>query len=513
MRVAVWDRYWSTMGGGEQVAGRIAQALSTRHDVDLLTPAPIDRARLEERLALDLSACGEVLVGSTEGSASAAARHHDLFVNCTYLSDAPAPGRFGLYYVHFPGGRPPAGEERRRRLAARANQALRRAHIAWGEGFHAAEPDGRTRWTNGLAVAHVWLPGGGELGLRVHADPWPSGARVRCTVKVGRDVVFDGGLPPGGTVLRVPLADRGPDRPHPVVVASDHFLPAEAFDVPDARQLGVMVTDVVLAGVGAGAAGRRPAWTFPPSQHAALDTYDVLLANSAYTARWTERLWGRAAEVLPPPVASRPGGAKGNVILSVGRFFDAASGHSKKQLEMARAFRSLVEDHGVEGWELHLVGGCAPAYRDYAMAVRRELLGLPAEVHFNAPGEDLADLLARASVYWHAAGMGEDLERHPDRAEHFGIAVVEAMSAGAVPVVFAAAGPAEIVRDGVDGRHVHDAAELAAATAALVRDPGRRAAMAAAAVERARAFERSVFDERLHAVVDGLAARAALAER
>ncbi len=55
--------------------------------------------------------------------------------------------------------------------------------------------------------------------------------------------------------------------------------------------------------------------------------------------------------------------------------------------------------------------------------------------HVDAPGAELADLYARASIFWHAAGLGEDAEDDPNRMEHFGISIVEAMSAGAVPVV------------------------------------------------------------------------------
>jgi len=173
---------------------------------------------------------------------------------------------------------------------------------------------------------------------------------------------------------------------------------------------------------------------------------------------------------------------------------------------MARAFRRMVE-LGAQGWELHLVGGCAPRYRDYAMAVRRELQGLPAEVHFNASGEELAELLAEASVVWHVGGMGEDLEAHPDRAEHFGIAVVEAMSAGAVPVVFAEGGPAAVVRPGREGCHVRTEDELATVTLHLVRDPATLGRMATAARQRAQDFRRERFDEALLRLVEELPRR------
>jgi glycosyltransferase involved in cell wall biosynthesis len=210
---------------------------------------------------------------------------------------------------------------------------------------------------------------------------------------------------------------------------------------------------------------------------------------------------------LYPPVRLLAAGTvpKEPLILNIGRFFDPRRGHSKKQFEMVRAFRRLHESGRSEGWWLHFVGGCSPEDRDYAMAVKREALGLPVHVHLSAPGAVLQDLLARSSLFWHAGGLGEDPETHPDRFEHFGISVVEAMSAGLVPVVFGAAGPAEVVRDGVDGVHFATIDGLVCSTAALIADGSRRQALVAAARERATAFGPDAFRRRL----DALVARAA----
>jgi glycosyltransferase involved in cell wall biosynthesis len=204
------------------------------------------------------------------------------------------------------------------------------------------------------------------------------------------------------------------------------------------------------------------------------------------------------------PGAGGPSGpeSKERMILSIGRFFGAASGHSKKQVELVRAFRRLVGT-GLDGWRLVLVGGCDAEHRDYAMQVRREAAGLPVEVRFNAPGSVVQDLLGRAALYWHGAGWGEDEDAHPDRMEHFGIAVVEAMSAGAVPLVFGAAGPAEVVVDGVSGRHFRTEAELVARTRELVDDEALRRRFAEAAVARAREFAWDRFTTRLWQLVDG----------
>lgn len=185
------------------------------------------------------------------------------------------------------------------------------------------------------------------------------------------------------------------------------------------------------------------------------------------------------------------------MILVLGRFFDPSFGHSKKQHELLATFRTLHKAGRLPGWRMAIVGGCDPQNRDYALAVKRAARGLPVEVHVNASGAVVERLLGEASLYWHGAGLGEDAERHPERFEHFGISVVEAMAAGAVPIVFGAAGPAEIVHDGIDGVHWSTLGELAERTAELAHDDERRSVLAAAAIARAADFSAEVFAERL----------------
>jgi glycosyltransferase involved in cell wall biosynthesis len=388
LRVGVYDLYWSTLGGGEQVDGSIAQVLARHHDVTLLGPHVPDVDATMQRLGVDLSGCDHrTVVDDTEaGDASA---DFDLFVNGTYLSKAVNRAPIGYYYVHFPGEVPTARDRLRSRV--------------------------------------------GVVGVKALT------------------------LPP-----------RLPQRLREVQAAFD----------------------------------RRVARVeFVPS-------YTRYLANSRFTASWVERLWGHPGDVLHPPVRPtvRPA-EKAPLILVLGRFFDPSYGHSKKQHELLATFRELHRRGAVPGWRLAIVGGCDGKNRDYALAVKRAARGLPVEVHVNATGAVVERLLGEASLYWHGTGLGEDPERHPERFEHFGISVVEAMAAGAVPLVFGAAGPAEIVRDGVDGIHWRTLDQLADATTDLVGDPDRRAALAAAAVERASDFSATRFAERLTALVESDAPR------
>ena len=237
-----------------------------------------------------------------------------------------------------------------------------------------------------------------------------------------------------------------------------------------------------------------------------LSSYDALSANSDYTAEWVQRWWGLPSEVITPPVRLRNPGAKEQLIISVGRFFGEQSGHSKRQLEMVEAFRRLCE-RGTKGWRLVLIGGSSAADREYAMQVRRAAAGLPVELRFSAPGEVLDDHFAKASIYWHAAGLGSDLQRHPDRAEHFGIAPVEAMSAGAVPVVFDAAGPGSVVRHEIDGLKYRTLDGLVECTERLIAQPELRARLSESARVRSRDFDQQHFEDHVRSLVASVLAK------
>jgi glycosyltransferase involved in cell wall biosynthesis len=212
--------------------------------------------------------------------------------------------------------------------------------------------------------------------------------------------------------------------------------------------------------------------------------------------------------VLNPPVTPQARGTKDKIILNVGRFFAPEHGHCKKQLDLVRAMRALQWRGNVEGWTLHLVGGVSDADRPYLERVRSEAADLPVELHVDAPGAEVRDLYSRASVYWHATGLGEDPETQPDRFEHFGITTVEAMSAGAVPVVIRAAGQKEVVEHGVSGLTWEPLVQLVCFTEDLILDPDRMATMSRAAEVRSERYGMPAFAGHLRGIVAELTAQA-----
>jgi len=222
---------------------------------------------------------------------------------------------------------------------------------------------------------------------------------------------------------------------------------------------------------------------YVPSDPDHLRGYQGIVCQSEYVRGWVERLWNRPAVVLEPPVEvpDQPPdwNLKRNMILSVGRFF--VGGHSKRQDAMVEQFQRLC-DEGLTGWELHLAG---TVHRDgphagYFESVESAAAGYPIILHPDAGYSDLRLLYSQASIYWHAAGYGADLDGNPDAAEHFGIATAEAMACGAVPIVFAAGGQVEVVPAGT-GYLWTETDQLRTLTSLVIADPQQRRAVGEAA--------------------------------
>lgn len=228
-----------------------------------------------------------------------------------------------------------------------------------------------------------------------------------------------------------------------------------------------------------------------------LATYRHRFAISEFTREWTMRRWGVECALLPPPVnlefEDRP---KQPLVLSVGRFSTLA--HSKKQLEMMQAFQKLSAGP-LDGWTYASVGGLNTRAENHAYfeQVRQAGRNVSTIVEANVDRSRIKDLFERARIFWHATGLGEDPESRPELLEHFGIATVEAMAAGCVPVVINRGGQAEIVEHGVSGFVWNTLDELALFTRTLAEDEALWRRMSAAARIRSQQYSSSRFVERI----------------
>jgi L-malate glycosyltransferase len=231
-----------------------------------------------------------------------------------------------------------------------------------------------------------------------------------------------------------------------------------------------------------------------------LDTYDTRCSISSFAREWTRRRWNVETEIVHPPVdVDLPQGPKDNLVLTVGRFSTMA--HTKKQLEMMQAFGEL-QRAALGRWTYASVGGLNTREENHAYFERvRELgLGFSTIVEANLSRDRIRDLFGRARIYWHATGLGDDTDTHPELAEHFGISTVEAMAAGCVPVVINKGGQPEIVQHGKSGFVWNTLDELKTYTRLLADDRSLWAQMSAAARARASTFGRERFIDQMSAL-------------
>jgi len=180
---------------------------------------------------------------------------------------------------------------------------------------------------------------------------------------------------------------------------------------------------------------------FPQHPDWDVSGYDSIVTISDFCAKWIKRYWGRDAEVVYPAVHTEDLKPleKTKSIVSIGRFFDVPGGNNKNHLWLIRAFKRLTDYlPDPDEWELHLVGSIQ--HTKYLDKVKAEA-DWRVHFHHDIDRQELRELLGHASYYWHGAGYKSTA---PSGKEHFGIVAVEAMAAGAIPIVHNSGGITEI---------------------------------------------------------------------
>ncbi|HSA84325.1 MAG TPA: glycosyltransferase family 4 protein [Patescibacteria group bacterium] len=228
--------------------------------------------------------------------------------------------------------------------------------------------------------------------------------------------------------------------------------------------------------------------------------------NSEFTKIYNEKLFSgiRSSVIYPPVVLHAKDVIKENVILHVGRFRVknvAGIDDYKKQSVMIEAFKKMVDSGLVGDWKFVLAVSIKEADKDTFAKLQQFAEGYPIEFLINKTNDELWETYNKAKIYWHASGFGEDIEAHPEFAEHFGISTVEAMGAGAVPVVFNAGGQKEIVTEKKNGLLWNTLEELEVKTKLLIDDERFLLQLSEHAKQRAQDFSKDMFSsEILHLI-------------
>jgi O-antigen biosynthesis protein len=229
-----------------------------------------------------------------------------------------------------------------------------------------------------------------------------------------------------------------------------------------------------------------------------VDKYNYIITNSDYTTYWLKYKWGldTSLRIYPPVDMFNEGNnisKKDKMILSVARF---ENGGTKKQLEMIDAFSELCKkDRKVKHeWKLVLAGGTSKEnpYYDSVQQKVQDDKSINVEILVNLSNSELKQLYNKASLFWHACGLGE---MHPHLIEHFGMTTVEAMQNYCVPIVIDGGGQREIVEQGISGFRFITKEDLQEYTLKLINDENLRKNMAKNAYERSLTFTKETFDK------------------
>lgn len=229
----------------------------------------------------------------------------------------------------------------------------------------------------------------------------------------------------------------------------------------------------------------------------------TVVCNSQFTQRTIDHTFNTSSQLLYPPVdvtqfSSRS--KKQKIILSVGRFDNILN--SKRQDVLISAL-SRMSHQLPSGWKLVLAGGSLanPGENNYLTLLQKQARGLPIDFVIQPNFEQLRQIYATASIYWHAAGFGVDPYLHPENTEHFGITVVEAMASGLVPIVVNNGGLSEIINSQVNGFLFSNETQLIQQTLSLINSPAIMAKLSAQAITDSNRYSKEKFTQNLLTII------------
>ncbi|HAJ95749.1 MAG TPA: hypothetical protein DCP02_05905 [Actinobacteria bacterium] len=530
IKIAIYDRYLATAGGGERYSCKMAEILSSAgYGVDLVTDLYSDLDSISQKLNLDLSKVGlKIFPYISDDYTRRLTGEYDLFINATYLSALSAYGRKNIYLCYFPTPFDVDFKFIHRflllffrlpaiwlfKLAGRMTGGF--TEIKVEEGIY--EPKRfmlrRGSWTGGRAILEI--DGGTAFAagiknpacslldiMKVKVEAYPLGSGSKKSVFTYETELLRGEK----KTVKIPGMSR-------VIITTDTFTPSAGRGASrDSRILGAAIYNESGTNLFKKAVlkilGYIPLFLVAyPDNNEFLNTYNQIITISKYSNLWIKRFWNRESIILFPPVdtdsfASKTDTIKEKAILSVGRFFPEH--HNKKQYELAGTFIKMIRDNpeDMKDYRLYLAGGVAdrPEHIEYVERIKKLAEGHPIEIMVNISFGDLAGLFRKASIFWHSAGLGEDEQLHPEKFEHFGITTVEAMSAGCIPVVINKGGQKEIINDGIDGFFFEDLEELSKITLDIINGKKDCDIIRKNAIQGCQRFSNDRFEKDLLSIV------------
>jgi glycosyltransferase involved in cell wall biosynthesis len=198
------------------------------------------------------------------------------------------------------------------------------------------------------------------------------------------------------------------------------------------------------------------------SQYNLMMNNNTILTNSTFSAKAIKQLYHNVDPIiLSPPVDidkfrkspyCSSYDKKQNMVLVVSRF------SADKEIENAITLANLLKDRclrGIREIKIIIVGNFSELNYKYIRFLEKMILDCGLENYvklvFGASFDRLLDLMKRSKVYF-----------HPLAGEPFGIAIVEAMASGLIPIVSTIGGSSEFVPSEYQYHTIQQAADMIA---------------------------------------------------
>lgn len=458
----VYDKWLSTLGGGEVVACHMARILKDiGYDVVFVCGKKVPPKEIKNKLNIDLSDLKFQEVWNDEIKLKKIVSGKDLFINCSFMDYSFGYAKRNIYYTLFPTeaytnlkGKifnelilPFASKiVKPVEFITEKNETLIHKHY----GFILKE-------NNKLAFSNLKVTKAYLLTFRIFFENFyknllenfsikiDNGKTLNTEVKIDHHhnvIAFNLLFKPFSNSIYLNLKLKKTNKNNHSLKNNIILISPKVIDINFPNFIYKIVYEKIQARLRAG---------IFINILERLKSYQIILADSEFTKKWIKIYWKRESEVLYPPVdllfekydLSKI--KKENWICNVGRFFTL--GHGKKQEILVEAFKKFY-DQGYKDWQLHLVGGIGneSSSQKFAQYLKNRAKGYPIFFHFNAPRSKVEEILIKSKIYWHATGYGENENKHPIKFEHFGIAPIEAISAGCVPILFKGGGLVEIIK-------------------------------------------------------------------
>lgn len=225
------------------------------------------------------------------------------------------------------------------------------------------------------------------------------------------------------------------------------------------------------------------------------------ICNSEFTKKVIDKEYGVESDVLYPPVdtLSFKPKRKLNQICYIGRFSELTQ--NKGHDILIESFKKLSKLKNFLNWKLVLAGGAEVGSDSYLKRLKAKAKGYNVEFLESPTFEVIKDVYGKSKIFWSGAGFGVDEIKNPEKIEHFGISLVESMSAGCIPLAYNAGGPKEIIINGANGYLWNTKKELVDLTNKIISTAGLSSKLSTEAVKTSKKFSHEAFKKEVLQII------------